>query len=123
MLRPFRADPHHPFRRILSPYYLAAGDASGTVKVWDATGTVDTPKHEFKPISKINDIAVDGEGKRLIVVGEGRGAFGATFSLDTGSSIGEISGSSKPLNAVAIKPGRPFKAVTGGDDFSVSFFT
>lgn len=45
--------------------------------MWDSTGNTLTPKHEIKPISKINDIACDGEGKRLVIVGEGRGAFGA----------------------------------------------
>ncbi|KAL7338325.1 WD repeat-containing protein 2 [Rhodotorula toruloides] len=101
-------------------YYAASGDAGGNVKVWDTTGNY-TLKLDSKPLSRINDIACDSESKRLIVVGEGRSAWGASFSLETGSSIGEISGHSKAVNAVAMRPTRPFKAVTGSDDFSVCF--
>ncbi|GAA5879526.1 hypothetical protein JCM3774_002707 [Rhodotorula dairenensis] len=105
--------------RPLSEYYAASGDAGGNVKVWDTASGNYSLKLEAKPIARINDIAVDGEGQRIIVVGEGKSAFGASFSLSTGSSIGEISGHSKVVNAVAMRPGRPFKAVTGSDDFSV----
>ncbi|KDE05565.1 hypothetical protein MVLG_04060 [Microbotryum lychnidis-dioicae p1A1 Lamole] len=104
--------------KIISPYYAASGDASGALKVWDTTGNYSL-KLEAKPISRINDIAFDGEGKRLVVVGEGRSSWGATFSLDTGSSIGEVAGHSKVINSVAMRPQRPFRAVTGSDDFSV----
>ena len=97
--------------RPLSEYYAASGDAAGNVKVWDTASGNYSLKLEAKPIARINDIAVDGEGQRIIVVGEGKSAFGASFSLSTGSSIGEISGHSKVVNAVAMRPGRPFKAV------------
>ncbi|GAA5990960.1 hypothetical protein JCM10908_000097 [Rhodotorula pacifica] len=105
--------------RPLSEYYAASGDAAGNVKVWDTASGNYSLKLEAKPIARINDVAVDGEGQRIIVVGEGKSAFGASFSLSTGSSIGEISGHSKVVNAVAMRPGRPFKAVTGSDDFAV----
>lgn len=97
--------------RPLSEYYAASGDAAGNLKVWDTASGNYTLKLEAKPIARINDIAVDGEGQRIICVGEGKSAFGASFSLSTGSSIGEISGHSKVVNAVAMRPGRPFKAV------------
>ncbi|GEM07641.1 actin cortical patch component [Rhodotorula toruloides] len=106
--------------RPVGEYYAASGDAAGTVKVWDTTGNYSL-KLDSKPLSRINDIACDSESKRLVVVGEGRAAWGASFSLETGSSIGEISGHSKAVNAVTMRPTRPFKAVTGSDDFSVCF--
>ncbi|KAL8292465.1 hypothetical protein RQP46_001077 [Phenoliferia psychrophenolica] len=105
----------------LSPvggYYCASGDVNGNFKVWDTTGA-GTVKLEAKPIARINDIAWDGEGKRLVLVGDGRAGFGATFSLDTGASIGEISGHSKIVNSVAMRPSRPFRAVTASDDMTV----
>lgn len=98
--------------RPLSEYYAASGDSAGNVKVWDTAAGNYSIKLEAKPIARINDIAVDGEGQRIIVVGEGKSGFGASFSLGTGSSIGEISGHSKVVNAVAMRPGRPFKAVS-----------
>ncbi|KAK0542009.1 WD40 repeat-like protein, partial [Tilletia horrida] len=38
------------------------------------------------------------------------------------SSAGEISGHSKPINAVALKPQRPFRAVTASDDNTLVFY-
>lgn len=72
---------------------------------------------------RINDIAWDGESKRLIVVGEGRESFGRALMLEGGSSCGEIIGHSKAVNAVAIRSKRPFRAATGGDDGVISFMT
>ncbi len=85
-----------------------------TVRVWDIAGTEQILKLEIKALGgKINDLAWDGESKRIIVVGEGREKcvhrmicfapilsvvryrFGATFSVDTGSSVGEIIGTSQ----------------------------
>jgi hypothetical protein len=37
-------------------------------------------KFESKPLARVNDVAWDGEGKRFVVVGEGRGSFGAVRS-------------------------------------------
>ena len=95
----------------LSNYYCASGDSTGNLKVWDTTGNFSI-KLESKPLQKINDISVDGEGKRIVVGGEGKSGWAASFNLDTGSSVGEISGHSKVVNAVAIRPNRPFKAVS-----------
>jgi len=78
--------------------------------VWDTTGNYSL-KLEAKPLARINDLAVDAEGKRIVAVGDGRSGYGASFNLDTGSSIGEIGGHSKVVNAVAMKGQRPFRAV------------
>lgn len=43
--------------------------------------------------------------------------------MDTGSSCGEVIGQSKTVNAVAIRPARPLRAVTASDDFSLAFHT
>jgi WD40 repeat protein len=71
---------------------------------------------------KVNDIAWDNESKRLIAVGEGKDKFGHAFLFDTASSVGEVSGHSKAINSVSIRPCRPFRAVTGSDDMSVNFY-
>ncbi|GAA5991314.1 hypothetical protein JCM11641_002821 [Rhodosporidiobolus odoratus] len=104
----------------ISSCYAASGDAAGNLKVWDTTGNYSV-KLEAKPIAKINDLTADAEGQRIVVVGEGRSGWGASFSVATGSSIGEISGHSKVVNAVAMRATRPFRAVTGSDDFTVCF--
>jgi WD40 repeat protein len=105
-----------------SGYYVASGDVAGNVRVWDLAGTDQILKGEYAIVSgRINDLAWDSESKRILAVGDGRERFGHAFSFDTGSSVGEISGHSKAINAVAIRPNRPFRAVTASDDGSLVF--
>ncbi|PPR06738.1 hypothetical protein CVT24_013047 [Panaeolus cyanescens] len=108
----------------LSPtgYYCASADITGKVNVWDTVGEDQTLKGEYRVISgKINDLAWDGESKRIIAVGDGKERFGHAFMFDSGSSTGEILGHSKAVNAVAIRHQRPFRAATAGDDNVINF--
>ncbi len=103
--------------------YVASGDAAGNVKVWDTLGSDHTVKLETRSLAgKINDVAWDGESKRLIAVGDGKDKFGHAFLVDTGSSVGEITGHGKSINSVSIRPVRPIRAVTASDDFSINFY-
>ncbi|KAG0037844.1 hypothetical protein BGZ82_001702 [Podila clonocystis] len=105
-----------------SGYYIASGDERGNVRVWDTVGDEQILKLETKPISgKINDIAWDGESKRIIAVGDGKDKFAHAFFADGGASCGEIIGHSKVVNTAAIRQSRPFRAVTGGDDTTLVF--
>lgn len=107
-----------------SGYYVASADTSGTVRVWDTVGEEHILKNEVKALSgRINDLAWDSESQRIIAVGDGRSQFGAAFTYDTGNSCGEISGHSKAINAVDMRPsGRPFRAVTASEDGTVNVF-
>lgn len=107
-----------------SGFYAASGDTSGLVRVWDLASGELMLKLQTQALSgKITDLQWDGESKRIIAVGDGRERFGHAFLFDSGSSVGEISGHSKPINAVAIRRQRPFRAVTAGDDTHVVFYT
>lgn len=107
-----------------SGYYAASADISGSVRVWDLASGERILKLQTQALNgKVSDLAWDGESKRIIVVGEGRERFAHAFMFDSGSSVGEISGHSKPMNAVAIRHQRPFRAVTAGDDTHLVFFT
>ncbi|PKS07525.1 hypothetical protein jhhlp_006129 [Lomentospora prolificans] len=104
-----------------SGFYVASGDASGTVRVWDAVEAVNT-KGEYHIISgRINDIAWDGDSQRIIAVGDGRERFGHCITADSGNSVGEVTGHSKVINAVAIRQQRPLRAATVSDDSSMCF--
>ncbi|KAH9440827.1 hypothetical protein MJO29_004716 [Puccinia striiformis f. sp. tritici] len=108
-----------------SGFYVASGDSTGTVRVWDIAGDEQILKVEVKAISgKINDLAWDSEngGKRIIAVGEGRERFGHAFTIDGGNSVGEIAGHSKPITSVCVRSVRPFRAVTASDDTTLAFF-
>ena len=105
-----------------SGYYIASGDTTGTVRVWDCTTNYNT-KGTYQLISgRINDLAWDGDSARIIAVGDGRERYGACITADSGNSVGEISGHSSQVNCVSVRQQRPFRAATGGDDTSVGFF-
>lgn len=48
--------------------------------------------------------------------------FGHVFMAETGTSVGEISGQSKPINSVDFRPARPFRIVTASEDNTVAVF-
>ncbi|KAG6445540.1 hypothetical protein O3G_MSEX003948 [Manduca sexta] len=58
----------------------------------------------------------------MVVVGEGRERFGHVFMSETGTSVGEISGQSKPINSVDFRPTRPFRIVTASEDNTIAVF-
>ena len=90
--------------------------------MWSSEGEYNT-KGEYHVIAgKINDIAWDGDSSRLIAVGHGKERFGHCLTADSGNTCGEISGHSQQINSVSIRPQRPLRAATGGDDFSLVFY-
>ncbi|CAK4004935.1 hypothetical protein B0A50_02641 [Lecanosticta acicola] len=105
-----------------SGFYVASGDVSGSVRVWDAPGA-ETTKGEYHIIGgRINDIAWDGDSQRIIAVGDGKERFGHCITADSGNSVGEISGHSQQINCVSIRQQRPLRAATGSDDMSMVFY-
>lgn len=56
-----------------SSFYIASGDQSGKVRIWDATQSEHILKAEYPVVSgPVRDIAWSDDSKRLAVVGEGR---------------------------------------------------
>ena len=104
-----------------SGFYIASGDASGTVRVWDSLKAEQT-KGEYHIIAgRINDLAWDGDSQRIIAVGDGKERYGHCITADSGNTVGEISGHSKQINCVSIRQQRPLRAATGSDDTSLCF--
>ncbi|KAJ3120923.1 WD repeat-containing protein 1, partial [Irineochytrium annulatum] len=98
-------------------------DVQGNIRIWDTTQVENILKTETRALSgRVNDLSWDFESKRLIAVGDGKDRFGHAFLFDTASSVGEISGHSKSINSVSIRPGRPLRAVTCSDDMTVNFY-
>lgn len=106
-----------------SGFYIASGDASGKIRIWDTVNKEHLLKNEFQPIGgPIKDIAWSADSQRIVVVGEGRERFGHVFMAETGTSVGEISGQSKPINSCDFRPARPFRVVTGSEDNTIGIF-
>ncbi|KAK7603230.1 hypothetical protein V9T40_003229 [Parthenolecanium corni] len=106
-----------------SGFYIASADQSGKVRIWDTVNKEHILKNEFQPITgPIKDLAWSPDNQRMVVVGEGREKFGHVFMSETGTSVGEISGQSKPINTCDFRPSRPFRIVTGSEDNTVAVF-
>jgi WD40 repeat protein len=106
-----------------SGFYIASGDVSGKIRIWDTVNKEHLLKNEFQPIGgPIKDIAWSADSQRIVVVGEGRERFGHVFMADTGTSVGEISGQSKPINSCDFRPARPFRVITGSEDNTIGIF-
>ncbi|CAL1530211.1 unnamed protein product, partial [Lymnaea stagnalis] len=106
-----------------SRFYIASADKEGKVRIWDTVNKEHVLKIEHAALGgPVKDLDWTMDSQKLCVVGEGREIFGRVFSFDSGNSVGEISGHSKPINSVAIRQGRPMKIVTGSEDFSVIFY-
>ncbi|KAM6979407.1 WD repeat-containing protein 1 [Aplochiton taeniatus] len=106
-----------------SGFYIASGDVSGKIRIWDTTQKEHLMKYEYQPFGgKIKDISWTEDSKRIACVGEGREKFGAVFLWDSGSSVGEITGHFKVINSVDIKQTRPYRLITGSDDNCGAYF-
>jgi WD repeat-containing protein 1 (actin-interacting protein 1) len=106
-----------------SGFYIASADQSGKIRIWDTVNKEHLLKNEFQPLSgTIKDLQWSSDNARIIVGGEGREKFGHVFNADTGTSVGEIMGTSKSINSVDFKPTRPFRAVVASEDASVCYF-
>ncbi|KAH0835874.1 WD40-repeat-containing domain protein [Lanmaoa asiatica] len=105
-----------------SGFYCASADVSGLVKIWDTVKEDQSVAGEYKVLSgRINDLAWDADSERIIAAGEGREKFAHAFLRNTGASTGEITGHSKVINAVSIRPKRPYRAVTADDGALINF--
>ncbi|QIW94892.1 hypothetical protein AMS68_000410 [Peltaster fructicola] len=105
-----------------SGFYVASGDVTGEVRVWDSASAENTKGDYHIIAGRINDIAWDGDSQRIIAVGEGKERGGAAITADSGNSVGEISGHSGQINCVSIRQQRPLRAATGSDDTSLVFY-
>jgi WD repeat-containing protein 1 (actin-interacting protein 1) len=106
-----------------SGFYIASGDQAGKVRIWDTTNKEHILKSEYQPLGGcVKDLQWSADSQRIIVGGEGREKFGHVFSADTGTSVGEIMGTSKPINSVDLKPTRPFRAIVASEDNSICYF-
>jgi len=106
-----------------SGFYIASGDASGKVRIWDTVNLEHILKNEFQPISgEIRDLAWSPDSQRIVVAGNGREKYAHVFMADTGTSVGEILGQTKIINSCDYRPARPFRIITGSEDNSVGFY-
>ena len=71
---------------------------------------------------EVEDLAWDGESKRIVAVGGGA-SKAKVFAWDTGSNLGDIIPHTKKIITCDLRPTLPHRLVMGGEDFNVSFYT
>jgi len=100
--------------------WVASGDDEGKVIVWAVdSGIVKTTV----PVGKaILDLTWDGEGKRIVAVGDGAESKAKVFSWDSGNALGSIDYHAKSILSVDYRKVRPFRIVTSGEDMKVNFY-
>ena len=102
-----------------SGFYIASGDESGKIRIWDTTQAEHILKNEFTPYGgAIKDLAWSPDNQRMICGGSGKDSYASVFLSDTGTTTGTISGHSKTVNSCDFKPTRPFRVVTGSEDMT-----
>ena len=109
-----------------SGYYLAVGSKTGTVRVCADKRNEDgdfIEKAEYQILSgDVKDIAWDADNQRLVVVGNGKETFTKALLVNSGATVGDCGGHSNPVLTCDIKPNRPYRAITGSEDFKCNFF-
>ncbi len=105
-----------------SGMWVATGDDSGRLDVWDTTNpeedrVVKTERPCFN--GRVNDIAWSPDSKRLVVVGAGRDVMGEAFTAE-GASLGVLTGHSAEIVTCDFRTARPFFISTGGTDQAVN---
>lgn len=104
-------------------YWVASGDEAGFLRVW----SWDNPEHVLKIevqvfAGAIKDLCWDGESKKIALVGDGKGVVAKCVVWDTGNSCGAMVGHSKRAPTVAYRQQRPFRILTGSEDFKTCFY-
>lgn len=106
-----------------SGFYIASGDKSGKIRIWDTVNKEHILKNEFQPFAgEISDLSWSADNQRIAAGGAGREKFGHVFNAETGTSVGEIMGVSKAINGIDFKPTRPFRLAAASEDSTVAFF-
>ncbi|XP_052772833.1 WD repeat-containing protein 1-like [Mya arenaria] len=100
-----------------SGFYIASGDATGKVRIWDTVNPEHVLKKEFHVQGgPIKDISWSEDNTKIAVAGEGRERCCKVITSDSGNTVGEIGGHTGTVNAIAFRPVRPFRIVSAGED-------
>lgn len=106
-----------------SGYYVASGDASGKVRIWDTVNKEHILKNEYQLLSgRVKDLAWSSDSTRLAACGEGRDKVAVVVNVDTGTSCGTLSGPTKTCNSISIRQQRPFRLAVASEDYSSCYY-
>lgn len=103
--------------------WIASGEETGVVRVWTPQNAEQILRVTTRPIAgPILDMSWTDDSGRIAVIGRGANSYGSVINSETGSQQGEVMGHTRPVNTGALKPNRPFRLVTAGDDCQHIFY-
>jgi len=106
-----------------SGFYICSADSVGGVRIWDTINKEHILKAEYKVLgAAILDLDWSDDSKRIVVCGDGREKYAHAFFMDSGSSVGELSGHIKPVTSISMKQTRPYRVASGSEDFHVNWY-
>merc|ERR1719229_100952 len=100
--------------------WVASGDEGGQIFVWAHQSFV--VKNTINVGKQCLDIAWSNDGQRIVAVGRGKDEKGKVFPWNTNNKLGELGGARKGFLCCDFKPNRPFRVITGSEDFGVYYY-
>lgn len=101
--------------------WAASADDAGKIRVWALQRDDHTCKVEKSTIAA-NDMKWSGDSKKIAAGGAGGRNKVIAFTWDTGSELGKMGNHTKTVNSVDFRQTRPFRIVSGGEDFKVNMY-
>eukprot|EP01083_Nonionella_stella_P195728 720729_1 len=100
--------------------WICSGDDSGQIFVWAHRSFV--VKNTISVGKCCLDIGWSADGQRIVAVGRGKDEKGKVFPWNTNNKLGELGGAQKGFLCCDFKPNRPFRVVTGSEDYGVYYY-
>jgi WD40 repeat protein len=103
--------------------HVASGDDGGQLIIWEVLKDRFSVRKEF-PINKgIKDLSWSDDGKRLAVCGKSDGgSFALAILVDSGNTVGDVSGHDQTVLSIDYRKHRPFRIATASEDRTVGFY-
>jgi WD repeat-containing protein 1 (actin-interacting protein 1) len=103
--------------------YVASADATGNVKIWSLTASGHPVKKEHLGLpGGVEDIAWSADGTWIAVVGHGKDKA-RVFTWESGTNMCAVKTMAKRCLAVAMSPSAPPRALYGGEDSMLLWYS
>jgi WD40 repeat protein len=101
---------------------LASGDIEGNLKIF-RFDDLSLKKEYPKALGGIiTGVVWNDESNKLFFYGDGKQFLARVIMWDTGNNVGDISGHSKVILSGDIRKSRPFRIISGCEDFAVNVY-
>lgn len=101
----------------------ASSDEKGNAFIWYIDDCTDKHKLEHVLPGRVRGMAFTEDGTKLLFYGEGKKLLASCVNWETGTSVSDFSNNSRTLLAGDLNTKKPYKAVLGGEDGVVNFYS